>query len=68
MAELEFAALQRQCLDRRVPSQADVVRDVAIWEGRTQSGQDDRDVALYHARYAYKTYPALPATKVVVMY
>ena len=32
MAELEFAALQRQCLDRRVPSQADVVRDVAIWE------------------------------------
>ena len=32
MAELEFAALQRQCLGRRVASQADVVREVACWE------------------------------------
>ena len=32
MAELEFAALQRQCLARRVASQDDVERDVAIWE------------------------------------
>lgn len=32
MAELEFAALQRQCLDRRLASQADVEREVAAWE------------------------------------
>jgi hypothetical protein len=32
MAELEFAALHRQCLDRRVASQADVAREVAIWQ------------------------------------
>ena len=32
MAEREFAALQRHCLDRRLASQADVERDVAAWE------------------------------------
>jgi DDE superfamily endonuclease len=32
MAELEFAALQRQCLDRRLASQADVIREAAAWE------------------------------------
>ena len=31
-AELEFAALQRQCLDRRLASHADVEREVAAWE------------------------------------
>jgi hypothetical protein len=32
MAELEFALLHQQCLDRRLDSQADVVREVAAWE------------------------------------
>jgi len=32
MAELEFAALHRQCLDRRLPSQVDVAREAAAWE------------------------------------
>jgi hypothetical protein len=32
MAELEFAALQGQCLDRRLDSQAAVEREIAAWE------------------------------------
>lgn len=32
MAELEFSMLHRQCLDRRLPSQADVAREAAAWE------------------------------------
>jgi hypothetical protein len=31
MAELEFAALHQQCLDRRLATQADVEREVAAW-------------------------------------
>jgi hypothetical protein len=32
MAEIEFSALQRQCLDRRLPDQATVRAEVAAWE------------------------------------
>jgi len=38
MAELEFAALVRQCLDRRLASQADLEREVWAW-------QDERNAA-----------------------
>ena len=31
MAEIEFSALSRQCLDRRLPSQEDVNRETAAW-------------------------------------
>lgn len=33
MAETELSVLARQCLDRRVPDQATLVREVAAWEG-----------------------------------
>ena len=33
MAELEFAALQRQCLKRRIASRAEVEHEIAAWEG-----------------------------------
>lgn len=32
MAELEFSVLSRQCLDRRIGTQATLVREVAAWE------------------------------------
>ena len=32
MAEIEFSALQRQCLDRRIPDQETVRAEVAAWE------------------------------------
>ena len=38
MAELEFAALVRQCLDRRLASQAQLEREVLAW-------QDERNAA-----------------------
>ena len=32
MAELEFAAADKQCLDRRLASREDVAREIAAWE------------------------------------
>ena len=34
MAEIEFSALQRQCLDRRIPDQETLRAEVAAWEAR----------------------------------
>jgi hypothetical protein len=34
MVELEFAVLERQCLDRRVPDAATMAREVAAWQAR----------------------------------
>jgi DDE superfamily endonuclease len=32
MAELEFSALSRQCLDRRIPDRQTLRREIAAWE------------------------------------
>jgi hypothetical protein len=32
MAEIELSVLQRQCLDRRLPDQDTIKREVAAWE------------------------------------
>jgi DDE superfamily endonuclease len=37
MAEIELAALSRQCLDRRLPDQETLTREVAAWEQRRNS-------------------------------
>ncbi len=34
MAEIEFSALQRQCLDRRIPDQETLREEIAAWEAR----------------------------------
>ena len=34
MAEIEFSALQRQCLDRRIPDQETLREEIAAWEER----------------------------------
>jgi hypothetical protein len=39
MAEIELSVLSRQCLDRRIPDQESLVREVAAWEAeRNRSG------------------------------
>lgn len=37
MAEIELSVLARQCLDRRIPDQAALKREVAAWEERRNS-------------------------------
>jgi hypothetical protein len=32
MAEIELSGLHRQCLDRRIPDQEILTREVAVWE------------------------------------
>ena len=34
MAEIEFSILSRQCLDRRIGSQAELAREVAAWQAK----------------------------------
>ena len=34
MADIEFSALQRQCLDRRIPDQETLREEIAVWENR----------------------------------
>jgi DDE superfamily endonuclease len=34
MAEIELSILQRQCLDRRIPDEATLIREVATWEAQ----------------------------------
>jgi hypothetical protein len=34
MAEIEFSALQRHCLDRRIPDQETLRDEIAAWEER----------------------------------
>ena len=34
MAEIELSILSRQCLDRRIGSQAELAREVASWQAK----------------------------------
>jgi hypothetical protein len=34
MAEIEIGILDRQCLDRRLPDSATMIREVAAWQQR----------------------------------
>ena len=38
MAEIEFSALSRQCLNRRIPTQEKLVHEVAAWEHARNEG------------------------------
>jgi len=39
MAEIEWSVLQRQCLDRRIPDEATLIREVAAWEAQRNREQ-----------------------------
>ncbi len=57
MAEIEFSALGRQCLNRRIPDEAALVAEVAAWESTRNRHQttitwrfttQDARIKLYH--------------------
>jgi DDE superfamily endonuclease len=39
MAEIELSVLARQCLDRRIPTQADLTHEVAAWEAARNAAE-----------------------------
>lgn len=43
MAEIELSVLQRQCLDRRIPDQPTLHREVAVWEQQRNDAADTVD-------------------------
>ncbi len=62
MAEIELSALSRQCLSRRLPSIADVVREVAAWqvERNAEHSRVDWQFTTTDARIKLKRlYPSL---------
>jgi len=64
MAEIELSVLQRQCLDRRIPDDATLVREIAAWEQQrnTEQATIDWRFSVSDARKKLKRlYPSLPA-------
>ena len=43
MAEIELSVLARQCLDRRIPDQETLKREVAAWEAKRNQGNHSVD-------------------------
>ena len=39
MAEIEFAALEQQCLDRRIGPRTELVAEIGTWEAERNSAQ-----------------------------
>ena len=39
MAEIELSVPSRQCLDRRIPDQETLVREISVWETERNQGQ-----------------------------
>jgi hypothetical protein len=67
LAECELSALARQCLDRRIPDRATLVREVAAWVGARNAAGGRRPAALdlHHDHRPHQTHPPLshPATR-----
>lgn len=62
MAEIEFSVLARQCLDRRIPDQATLKREVAAWQNtrNAQSVKVDWRFTTKDARIKLrKLYPSI---------
>ena len=61
MAELEFSILARQCLDRRLPDQATLIREIATWEAERNAARATVQwrFTMTHARTKlHRLYPA----------
>ena len=43
MAEIEFNALQQQCLDRRIPNAATLRQEIAAWKKERNRGETSID-------------------------
>jgi hypothetical protein len=64
MAEIELSSLQHQCLDRRIPDEATLTREIAAWEKQRNAEQATIDwrFSVTEARKKLKRlYPSLPA-------
>jgi hypothetical protein len=64
MAEIECSILQQQCLDRRIPDEATLTREIAAWEHQrnTEQATIDGRFSVSDARNKLKRlYPSLPS-------
>ena len=64
MAEIELSVLQHQCLDRRIPDEATLKREIAAWEEQRNAEQATIDwrFSVTEARKKLKRlYPSLPS-------
>jgi DDE superfamily endonuclease len=64
MAEIELSVLQQQCLDRRIPDEATLTREIAAWENQRNTEQAiiDWRFSVTDARKKLKRlYPSLPS-------
>lgn len=64
MAEIELSVLQRQCLARRIPDEATLIHEVAVWETQRNKEQATIDwrFSVTEAREKLKRlYPSHPA-------
>jgi hypothetical protein len=64
MAEIELSILQHQCLDRRIPDEATLTREIAAWEKQRNAEQATIDwrFSVTEARKKLKRlYPSLPS-------
>jgi DDE superfamily endonuclease len=63
-AEIELSVLQQQCLDRRIPDEATLTREIAAWEQQRNAEQATIDwrFSVTDARKKLKRlYPSLPS-------
>ena len=64
MAEIECSVLQPQWLDRRIPDEATLTREIAAWEHQrnTEQATIDGRFSVSDARHKLKRlYPSLPS-------
>jgi hypothetical protein len=64
MAEIELSVLQQQGLDRRIPDEATLKREIAAWEHprNTEQATIDWRFSVSDARHKLKRlYPSLPS-------
>jgi hypothetical protein len=48
MAESELGALTKQCLDRRIPDEKTIIKEIAAWERERNRSQTNSNVSTLH--------------------
>ncbi len=64
MAETELSILTKQCLDRRIPDDPTLIREVGAWEN--QRIEMHRRLAIYDRKRTYQTQTPLPVNPAVL--
>lgn len=70
MAEIELSILSRQCLDRRIPDQDTLKKEVAAWQEKRNAIARPYiyGMAVYHRRCSNKIEEALPDITIMTEY